>query len=114
MRVTGWTDYDNPEYEEWDGFPSHRTVQEYEEAKRVIADELRSKGYKFSGYYHQDGDYGAPLLDGKRFGVTQRSWGGIMAMAYPDQIDNTDGFGYLKWAWQPPESQVVPKKEDYE
>lgn len=110
MQVTGWTDWENPNYEAWDDCPSRRTVEEYNEAFQTIAAELRAKGYMFSGYYHQGGDFGVPLIDGMRFEVTYRRWGGIMALAYPDKIDNSEGFGYLDWAWSPKEEQIVPTK----
>lgn len=109
MQVTGWTDYENPLYQDW--FELERTQEELDEAKRVIANTLRAQGYMFSGYYHQGGIFGVPVLDNKwRYEVSFRTWGGIMAMAYPDLIDNSDGMGYVEWAWIPKSEQIVPSE----
>lgn len=96
---------------------SFSSWEERNEVDKIIATELRNKGYKFTGSYHQGGDFGVPVFDtGKKYCTFQKDWGGIMAMAYPDEIDDSDGYGYLKWAWVPPVSEVeiAPKKEDYE
>ena len=116
MKIVGWTYYENPQYEEMFPIGNSCTIEQIEEVKDIIAKELRDKGYKFNGYYHQDGDYGVPIFDnGMTFTCTFRTWGGIMARAYPDEIDNSDGYGYLVWAWTIPDGQeiVVPCEEDY-
>ena len=111
MKIIGWTDYDNPDYPEMrDDHPEMDTVF------KTIADELKAKGYKFNGYYHQGGDYGVPVFDdGTKFSCTFRTWGGIMALAYPDEIDNAKGLGYVEWAWTIPAGQELkpPRPEDY-
>ena len=110
MKITGWTYWDNPEYQEifsteeasWDNV---------NKVKQLIADELRKCGFKFNGYYHQDGEHGVPVIDDKWvYQCSCRTWGGIMAMAYPEEIEDDDGFGYMTWAWLPPsqEEMVVP------
>ena len=115
MKIIGWTDWDNQEYEEMFPLGGKHTWRDKEEVERIIAEELRSKGYKFTGDYHQNGDHGAPVFDnGKIYKGFQREWASIMADAYPDEIDNSDGFGYCcKWAWIPPvdEEMVVPDKD---
>lgn len=115
MKVTGWTWYENPDYADMNPiggpFPFEHCM---EEVKEVIATELRNKGYKFTGDYHQNGDFGAPIIDNKWiFMTSQRSWGHMMVRAYPDEIYNDDGLGYCKWAWSAPEDMVLPKPEDY-
>lgn len=116
MKITGWTWYGNPDYKEM--FPIEEQATSWDEIQKVetmIANELRSKGYKFTGSYHQGGDYGAPVIDDTWvFQCSCRTWGGIMAMAYPDEIDNSDGYGYTVWAWLPPEEMIVPKGVGYE
>lgn len=104
MKVTGWTDWENPRYEEL-------SSELYDEAKEVVIFELRKQGYKFTGGYHQLGDSGVPIIDDKyRFECSQRAWGAIMAKAYPEEIDDTDGYGYCTWAWNKPDGveMVVP------
>lgn len=116
MKIVGWTEFDNSQYEDMFPIGGSYTMEEVDEAKDIIAKELRDKGYKFNGYYHQDGDYGVPIFEnGEAFRCTFRTWGGIMARAYPDEIDNSDGLGYCDWAWDIPENQkmVVPCEEDY-
>ena len=108
MRIIGWTDWDNQDYPEM--FPFTGTPYNHEEVEAVeaiISKELRDRGYKFTGSYHQNGDFGTPIFDtGEVFKCSQRTWGGIMADAYPDEIDNSDGYGYVKWAWVEPEGEV--------
>ena len=106
MRIIGWTEWDNPKYERL--YP--QTYEEYLQVEEAITNELRSKGYKFTGDYHQNGDFGVPILDnGMVYQCTQRCWGEIMASAYPDEVDDSDGYGYCKWAWTPPEDMVAPE-----
>lgn len=117
MKIIGWTNYDNPQYKEMFPIGGSYTKDEIDEVRNVIAEELRDRGYRFTGSYHQNGDYGVPIFDnGMIFTCSQRMWGGIMAMAYPDEIDNSDGLGYCDWAWIQPNNQkvVVPCEEDYE
>lgn len=90
MKVVRWT--------EWD-YDYHFDYKDIEEVSKAVAAELRNKGYRFDGHYHQNGDYGVPVLDdGRHVQVTQRTWGGIMAMAYPEEFDNPeDPYNYVIW-----------------
>lgn len=116
MKITGWTWCGNPQYEEINGtwavgeHPVDRDV-----IRPLIVDELRKRGYKFCGFYHQGGDYGTPIIDGKYTVLySYRSWGGIMADAY--EIQDEDGTAYCAWAWMPPdgEESIFPNPTDYE
>ena len=115
MKIIGWTDWQvkediNSKYEAM----NPKTWADTEEIEKIIADELRDKGYKFTGDYHQNGDFGVPIFDNDMvYQCTQRSWGGIMLMAYPDEIDDTDGLGYTDWAWISPKPMVIPNNSDY-
>lgn len=114
MKIVGWTWYGDPQYKEMFEVGGTYPMSQYEAALKIIADELKAKGYKFSGEYHQNGDYGAPIFDtGEIFQCSKRVWGGIIADAYSDEIDNRDGFGYTMWAWEPPEKEIVPNPGDY-
>lgn len=107
MKVTGWTWWENPEYED---LPNEL----YDEAKTCVAKELLEHGYKFTGDYHQNGDYGVPIIDNKYlFMTSMRVWGHMMVRAYPDEIDDSDGYGYTEWAWMVPDGQdmVLPEEE---
>ena len=114
MKIIGWTEWDNPKYKEMFSLGEKIDWNKLEKVKEIIAKELRDKGYKFAGDYHQNG-YGVPVFDdGTVYQCTQRGWGGIMADAYPNEIDNSDGYGYCQWAWSPPEGQksILPAIED--
>lgn len=83
-----------------------------EEIEKAVIEELRAHNYHFPGYYHQNADFGSPIIDDKYiFCTTQRRWGGIMAKAFPEEIDNSDGMGYLEWAWENNHTKVYPKEE---
>ena len=110
LKVIGWTDWENYEgYIVLDRF----TMEEEEKIHEAIIKELREKGFKFTGSYHQQGRYGTPVLeiDGIKFiyRATQREWGGVMAEAFPENNKN-DGFDYCTWAWLVPENEemVIP------
>lgn len=76
------------------------------EAYKVVIEEVRENGYHFTGNDHQNADYGVPIIDNKyKLCVGQRLWGGIIADAFPEEIDNSEGYGYIKWAWTVPEGE---------
>lgn len=76
------------------------------EAYKVVIEEVRKNGYHFTGNDHQNADWGVPILDNKyKLCVGQRSWGGIIADAFPDEIDESKEYGYIKWAWSTPEGE---------
>ena len=113
MKITGWTYIGDQRYQEINGTwniadsPYDRDV-----IRPLIINELRKRGYKFSGFYHQGGDYGAPIIDGKYTVLySYRSWGGIMAEAY--NIPDEDGMAYCDWAWNAPEKEITPRPDDY-
>lgn len=102
MKITGWTDWENRLYEEL-------PYEIYGEAFLIVAKEIRNRGIKFSGIYHQNGDLGVPIIDNKwRFEVSQRSWGHLMFIAYPDEVHDCDG-----WVWMVPTDMVLPNEDDY-
>jgi hypothetical protein len=75
-RVVGWTDYDGFDVEESKGCIGFAE-------RNAIIDEIRKKGYLFSGWDHQETWNCVPVLnDGKKRCYSQRGWGGVMAEAY--------------------------------
>ena len=59
------------------------TVEEF----KAVAAAARKAGYIFPGDYHQNGYHGVPIFDnGKPFQVTQRKWGHVMTLAWPELI----------------------------
>lgn len=93
MKVIRWTAWDNKHCDDIEG------KDEIIKMSEAVAKELREKGYHFDGSYHQNGDYGVPVLDnGKYFQVTQRLWGEVMAMAYPEEFENPNNpYNYVVW-----------------
>lgn len=74
-----------------------------------VVDYMKATHIKFSGRYHQCGEYGVPQFDnGMVLTMTQRKWGEVMAHVL--EIDNSNGFAYVKWAWFCPggDKEVYP------
>lgn len=114
MEIIGWTEWGTPEYEELFPIGGEHNWNEVREVERIISTELRQRGYKFTGDYHQNGDYGVPVFDnGKTYQCSQRTWGAIMAAAWPEEI-GTDPYAYTLWAWVAPNPSVTPTPKDYE
>ena len=101
MKIIGWTWYGNPDYVEM--FPIGsvaNTDWERKEVEKIIIEELRNNGYRFTGDYHQDGDFGVPIFDnGMVATFSKRQWGALMYKAYPDDGNYEKGLEYTKWAW---------------
>lgn len=113
MKIVGWTWAEDPQYKEMFP-PGEGTFEEFDAAREIVIKELRDKGYKFTGYYHQGGDFGVPVFDtGEKLVCSYRTWGGIMADAYPEEVDNSDGFGYTEWAWITDREMILPSEDDY-
>lgn len=94
MKIVKWDKYNPEKYPEFTG------NKELCKAEEIIISELKKHGYHFDGTYHQNGEYGAPVFDnGKQYRTTLRAWGAIMASAYPDEIENSNGMGYVWWAF---------------
>lgn len=93
MKVVKWTEWeDKHNYD----LSSSEDIEKYSVA---VIRELREKGYHFDGHYHQNGEYGVPVLDnGVHFQVSQRKWGSIMAKAFPEEFNNPDDpHNYVVW-----------------
>lgn len=76
-------------------------------ARHVIVDDIRTNGYLFSGYEHQEACYGCPVLnDGKKRTCSQRGFAGIMAEAYGE----IDLYSYSRYMFGiPKEIMIIPK-----
>ena len=74
LKVIGWTHYDNFDFAEGDNSWAVRMA---------IVDEIKTKGYLFSGWDHQESSYCAPVFnDGKMRRFSQRGFADIMAEAH--------------------------------
>jgi len=73
-KVIGWTYYEDIDYEEGDATDA---------VTYAIIDEIKKKGYVFSGWDHQEGFNTVPVLnDGKKRTFSQRTFGNLMAIAH--------------------------------
>ena len=101
-RVVGWTYYDDLLVE-----------SKYcsESALQAIIEEIKQKGYEFTGYDHQNTDACVPVLnDGKKRLFSQREFGGIMAKAHGDY--SRMGYSYYAFNWHDPKALKLPEFED--
>ena len=104
MKITGWTNWNDPNCRRLYPIPPG--------AVELVVSELRKNGYKFSGEYHQNGEFGVPVFDGHAmFQCSMRMWGNLMAHAYPD--GGVDSMSYCRWAWDAPEDEVYPNNKHY-
>lgn len=92
LEVVGWTYWSFKK--DWRCNP-----KDFEEARKAVVEEVRKNGYHFDGSYHQNGDFGVPILsNGERFQVSMRQWGGIIAEAFPEEFEDPDNqYNYVRW-----------------
>ena len=86
------------EYEKQPTFIDEDRAKSYgdtlNQMEECIINHCKEKGIRFSADYHQNGDYGVPIVDNKYMYFTfARTWGWIMAQADDDNSDQ----GYLKY-----------------
>ena len=84
-----------PAFEEkFAGRPRDEVEQAWREAEDVVKECIRRNGFKFSGEYHQYGEYGMPMFeDGSVLFCSWRHWGSIMAEAWDP--DGDKGLDYM-------------------
>ncbi|MBR5032967.1 MAG: hypothetical protein IKX70_04810 [Treponema sp.] len=130
IEFVGWTNYSNEQYTDLSdeiqknmvadeenklsGWKPASGKEKYVEllqranqlSDMLITNRIYAKGIKFDGPYHQNGQYGTPLIKINDLGIFKwtcsfRYWGGIMESA---------GFGesYCDWAWMSSEDPVTP------
>lgn len=96
--VTGWTYWGDDNYIDIENHDS------YIDAKKIVAEEIKNKGYYISGFYHQGGEYGTPILNNKYIlTCSYRGWGDVMHMAYPEELES-----YIDYAWSAKGKEIVP------
>lgn len=95
-KVVGWCKWSD-KYRDW-----HDVHHCDDGARLAIMNEIRRNKYKFGGTYHQQGEFGCPVMeDGTVYIVTMRSWGSIMADVW--------GGDYCEYAWSDAMGEV-PRK----
>lgn len=122
MEVTGWTYWHEPEELSNCGFEDSilNSRDWWQKASQIVVAEVRKHNYHFTGSMHQDMECCVPIIDGKYlFQISQRSWGQLMADAYPNEDysqyeshsadlgEPKGSYNYLKWAWTSPSGSEV-------
>lgn len=106
MKISKWSEWNPEKYKDFEN------ESEREKATEILIGNIRENRYHFNGYYHQYGGHGAPVFDnGMQLRFTFRGWGEIMAKAYPDEVNNNDGFGYCAWAWMSADKKLLKYPE---
>lgn len=105
MKVIGWTHTEDERYPDVKDSIDQASFNSFVEA---TIEDIRKHNYHFSGSYHQNGLYGVPVFDnGQSLMVSMRTWGKIMADAWPDELNNSSSMGYCNWAWNAPDGVKV-------
>lgn len=99
-RIVGWTHYEDFETE---------TADASYAATNVVIDEIKKKGYFFSGWAHQEMLRGAPVFnDGKKRLFSARTFGGLMAIAH----GYTGSMDYALYAFQSEGQEDMPPSSE--
>ena len=101
LRIVGWTEYEDYDVE---------TASASYAATNVVINEIKAKGYCFSGWAHQEMSRGAPVFnDGKKRLFSARSFGGLMAAAH----GYTGVMDYSLFAFQLKKEEMPPSSERF-
>lgn len=93
MKVTRWVKYDG-EYE--NGKDGLITVDndKFDDVWNCVREELERRNIKFDAVYHQNGEYGVPVIDDRYvLQVSMRMWGALVA----ESEGNMRNFNYMDW-----------------
>ena len=95
------------------GRPRDEVERAWREAEDVVKEYIRRNGFKFSGEYHQYGEYGMPMFDdGSVLFCSWRHWGSIMAEAWdPDGDKGLDYMDFYMPGFCNAEKEIAPKHE---
>ena len=87
IKLIGFTNWQDEKYEDIEDFA------EEDLACEITIQYMRQHDLKFSGFYHQDGEFGAPYFDtGRKLCLSYRCWGGLMAQVLGLERDEVDGY----------------------
>lgn len=94
MKITAWTSYEKAKQKYIDPNEIKELTDIYNQMQDTVIKHCKEKEIRFSGDYHQYGEYGIPIIDDKYIlFCTSREWGWIMAQA----DENNDSMGYLNY-----------------
>ncbi len=95
------------------GRPRDEVERAWREAEDIVKECIRRNGFKFSGKYHQYGEYGMPMFDdGSVLFCSWRHWGSIMFEAWdPDGDKGLDYMDFYMPGLGDDEKETAPKHE---
>ena len=106
MKLIGFTTWSDDRYQEIED-----QIEE-EQAEEVTIKYMKEHGYRFTGIYHQKGDFGTPYFDtDQKLCLSFRGWGALMAkvLDLPEEVNNDLGLdmSYCYWAWYADNNECV-------
>ena len=111
--VTGWTYWEDDNYEEI-GNDVLKGLINQDEIYDAVAKDLKKNNYIFCGETHQHNPHGVPVINDKyKVNCSMREWGGIIARAYNPDWEN-DYMAYVDWAWAPRVKDLIDDKPVFE
>jgi hypothetical protein len=101
-------------WEDAQDYPQCEDQNNYKDFWDCVKKFLVDKNIKYNGSWHQNWEYGTPLVDfgGKiyAFATSMRRWGKLMADAF--EPDNKDPLAYVDWAFQVPDGEQFTVDEN--
>jgi hypothetical protein len=104
------------EWEDAEKYPQCEEQNNFRDFWNCVKKFLVEKNIKINGSWHQNWDYGVPLIEyeGKlyAFAVSMRRWGQLMAEAF--NPNNKEPLAYVDWAFHNPdgEKHTVDENKD--
>jgi len=101
------------DWEEAENYPLCNDQNNFYDFWNCVKKFLINKSIKFDGSWHQNWEYGVPLIeyDGKffAFAISMRRWGQLMADAFEPNCK--EPYVYLKWAFSVVDNEKYPKRD---
>ena len=103
-------------FEDAENYPQCQDQNNFRDFWDCVRKFLVDKNIKFNGSWHQNGEYGVPLIEyeGKlyAFAVSMRRWGQIMVDAF--EPNNKRPTAYVDWAFSIPDGERFTVDENKE
>jgi len=101
MELVGFTNWHDEMYQRIED------STESDLAERIVIEYMKQHNLRFTGTYHQCGEFGAPYFEtNQKLCMSMRSWGDLMVRVL--DIEDKRGMEYCTWAWCAPEEEILP------